>query len=102
MRTALAIGKAVLEHEVLPLFQEGGCGVPVKRVLKNDHLMLEEERLLAWNVDIEIRIFFVEVAKRHTREIAHGLNQDAIDSGFMKCRMGELDEHFSRRHFPEA
>ena len=53
----------MLEHEVLPLLEQRRRAVPEERVLEDDHVVLDEQRLLARHVDVEVGIGLVEIVQ---------------------------------------
>ena len=58
------VGPAVLQHEILPLFQQWRRAVPEERVLENDNVVGQQERLLARHVNVEGGVLLVEVVER--------------------------------------
>ena len=60
---ARAIGPAVLQHQILPFLDDGGRRVPVEGVLQHDEIMIEQPLLLARDVDVEVGILGVEIAR---------------------------------------
>jgi hypothetical protein len=46
----------MLQHQVFPLFDQRRRAVSVKRVLHDDQIMRQQQRLFAAHVDVEARI----------------------------------------------
>jgi len=63
----VTVGEAVFEHEIEPLFQEGGATIPVERMLEDDDVVGPQELLLMGDVDVKIRVGLVEIVKRDAR-----------------------------------
>ena len=87
-----AVGEAVLEHEVHPLLQQRWTGVPVDRVLEDDHVVLQQPLLLAVDVDHELRVLGVEVGEAHAGDLARRGREVHVDLGAVGARMGVEDQ----------
>src|SRR4029077_21225607 len=88
-----AVGKSILQHQVFPLLQERRAAIPVKRMLKNDDIVAQQQLLLAVHVHEEIGVFFIEIVDRHILQGAHGSDELSIDSGFLESRMSKLNQN---------
>ena len=90
-----AVGKAVLQHQVLPFLQDRGCRVPVKGVHKDHNLVLQQALLLAVDVDLEIRVLGIQIDERYTVDPGRSPRQRTIRLGALQRRVREKDENFS-------
>ena len=94
----VAVGPAVLQHQILPFLEQRGCAVPVERMLHHDDLVTDEQLLLTGDVDIEVRVALVQIVDGHTVQIANCLDQGRITTRLLERRVREQDQDFSFRH----
>lgn len=95
-RAVAAVGEPVFEDDIEPLLQQCGAAIPVKRMLKHDDVVGEQQALFASDIHMEIRIRLIEVVKRHAGNLLGGSGQAAVDARFLKRRMGEENEDTGR------
>ena len=74
-----AVGKAVLQYQVLPLLQQCGGGVPVQREHEDHHVVLDQAALLALDIDTEVRVLAVQVDHGDALDPSRCLQQAAVD-----------------------
>ena len=86
------VSETILKDEVLPLLQERRATVPVKRVLENDDIMTQQQLLLAFHMDIKVRIFFVEIVNCDIFEVLHSSDKPLVHPGFFEGRVREKDQ----------
>lgn len=88
----VAVGEAVFEHEIEPLFQEGGATIPVERMLEDDDVVGPQELLLMGDVDVKIGVGLVEIVKRDARHGPRGGGETNVDARFLEGGMSEKYE----------
>ena len=74
------------------MFQERRATVPVKGVLEHDDIMTQQQLLLAFHMDIKVRIFFVEIVYRDIFQVLHGSDKPLVHPGFFEGRVREKDQ----------
>ncbi len=92
-----AVGKPVLQDQVLPLLQDGGSGVPVERVLEHHHLVRQQALLLAFDIDLKIEILGVQIDQRDAFQHSRGFGHVAVDFGVILRWVGKQHQHTPRR-----
>ena len=55
--TAGTIGIAVLQNQILPFLEQSRGGIPIKRKLQNDGIMLSQALLFARDVNLKAWVF---------------------------------------------
>jgi hypothetical protein len=73
--TLTAVGKAVLQHQVLPLLEQRRRRVPVQRKQKHEHVVLTQALLLAVDIDTVIRVLGVQINQRALRVFPRAATQ---------------------------
>ena len=82
----------MFQHQVEPLFNDGGAAVPEKWMLPDNDIVLQQQLLFPLYIDIEIGIGFVEVMKRNALEVLRMRHEPAVHARSFECGMGEEDE----------
>ena len=59
--TAFSVSEAVFKHQILPLLQNCRRTVRIKRVLKDNDIMLKQQRLFPRDIDVEFWIPLIEI-----------------------------------------
>jgi hypothetical protein len=86
---AAAVGKAIFQHQIAPLFLQRRATVPIKRMLKYDDVVVLQQLLLARNVDVKVWIRLVQIVERDAWQVPGRRRQRTIDPRFLDRGMGK-------------
>ena len=59
--TAFSVSEAVFKYQILPLLQNRRRTIPIKRMLKDNDIMLKQEGLFTCDIDVEFWIPLIEI-----------------------------------------
>ena len=88
----MAIGKAVLKNEVLPLLDNRRRGIPEQWKLEQDDVVVQQALLFDGDVDIEARVVAIQINKRDTIDRCRGTRHVTINVRVLMARVGVVNE----------
>ncbi len=94
-KSPFAQRKPLLQHAILPLLQYGRCAVPVKGVVKNDETGREQPLLFQLDINMEIRVLFIEINDFNPWYILNCAQQRTVYAGLLRVGVGKEDEDFA-------
>ena len=85
-------GPDELQHEILPLLENGGRRVPEHRELEQDDVVVEQTLLLLVDIDVVPRVFSVQIYKRNAAERTGHVSHACVDVRVLVARVGVVDD----------
>jgi hypothetical protein len=81
----------MFQHQVKPLLDDGWATIPVKRMLKNDDVMLDQQLLFSLDINVKVGVAFVQVIDGYALQVGAVPQQNRVNPGLTQERMRELD-----------
>ena len=78
-------GPPVRQDQILPLPDDGGCVVPVERMVEKTGVMFEEEILFAGDIDVNVGICRIEIVEPDPGKAPAARTATQLSRGFWKA-----------------
>ncbi len=82
----------MLQHQVYPLLHQRWAAVPIERMLPDDDIVLEKQRLLGLHLNVVVGIELIHIADGHMVQRMGHVNKALIHPAVLKPGMEEEDE----------